>query len=141
MRYASLAALAMAIHGAVLLGEQSSDVHQWTAVPSNARFEIVQSELEAKWTFRLDRFTGHVSQLVRTTEDDNRWEAMPIVEDPQVASPNRPRFQIFTSGISAKHTFMIDTDTGRTWRLVTVSNTPTDGGGIRELNEWQPFAK
>ena len=45
-----------------------SDVHQQTVAPINARFEIVQSELAAKWTFRLDRFTGRIAQLVQTRD-------------------------------------------------------------------------
>ncbi len=46
-----------------LVAQQTSDIHQQTTTPVGARFEIVQSELAAKWTFRLDRFTGRVSQL------------------------------------------------------------------------------
>ena len=34
--------------------------HQYTSLPSAARFEILQSSLAAKWTFRLDRYYGRV---------------------------------------------------------------------------------
>ena len=42
---------------------QGVSSHQTTTPPSDHRFEIIQSQLAAKWTFRLDRFTGQVSQL------------------------------------------------------------------------------
>src|SRR5438094_879805 len=98
-----------------------SNVHQHSEAPQNARFEIVQSEIAAKWTFRLDRFTGHVAQLVGT-ENDRAWKEMEVEEletlPPALGralgqtAPTRPRFQIFTSGLAAMHTFLIDTDTG-----------------------------
>ena len=40
----------------------ASDIHQSTTPPLEARFEVVQSQLAAKWTFRLDPHTGRVSQ-------------------------------------------------------------------------------
>ena len=43
------------VFGSHLQAQEPSDIHQHTVAPSNARFEIVQSELAAKWTFRLDR--------------------------------------------------------------------------------------
>jgi len=43
---------------------------QKTATPEDARYEIVQSGLEAWWTLKLDRYTGKVYQLVRTEKKD-----------------------------------------------------------------------
>jgi hypothetical protein len=121
------------------LGQQQSDVHQHTTPPTDARFEIVQSELAAKWTFRLDRFTGHVAQLVKTSNDDNTWEAMSTIDLPAMATPH-PRFEIFTSGIAAKHTFLLDTESGKTWVLVSM-NTKRADGTAQEVDYWQPFAQ
>ncbi len=120
--------------------QQTSDIHQHTATPPNARFEIVQSELAAKWTFRLDRFTGHVAQLTRNKDGDNVWEEMQVVEISHGASPMRAHFQVFTSGLAAKHTFMIDTDTGKTWSLATRKGQ-NDNGTEYEVNLWQPFVE
>jgi hypothetical protein len=97
------------------LAQQTSDIHQHTTPPAGARFEIVQSELAAKWTFRLDRFTGHVAQLVKTDDDDNTWAEMTVLNLPPVKAPLHPRFQLFVSGLAAKFTFLIDTETGTTW--------------------------
>ena len=81
--------------------------HQYTMLPADARFAIVQSQLAAKWTFRLDRFSGEVFQLVKTFDDSNVWEQMEVVGLPRVSTPLRPHFQIFTSGSPARHTFRL----------------------------------
>ncbi len=122
--------------------EMPSDIHQKTALPSNARYEIVQSELTAKWTFRLDRFTGHVSQLVKSKTEENGWETMVVTGLPTLATPQatRPRFQIFTSGLAAKFTFLIDTDTGKTWQLTTTTSKTSSGEEVA-FNSWEPFAE
>jgi len=136
--------LAILLAGTILFShsagaQQTADVHQRTDLPPTARFEIVQSELAAKWTFRLDRFSGRVAQLVRTAQDDNGWEEMRVIGLPPMATPPKPRFQLFTSGLAAKHTFLIDTETGKTWVLVTSKKTGTEGTQYDE-NVWQPFA-
>ena len=118
---------------------EPTDFHQKTTLPTNARFEIVQSELTARWTFRLDRFTGQVAQLVKTQDDNTTWEEMTVNGLPKVTTPSRPRFQIFTSGLAARHTFLIDTDTGRTWLLVTIMSRLPDGTEY-EVILWQQFA-
>jgi len=78
MKNIAAAILIFALSGS-LLAQQNSDIHQQTTAPVGARFEIVQSELAAKWTFRLDRFTGQVSQLVNATGGGVAWEVMGIV--------------------------------------------------------------
>jgi hypothetical protein len=134
---ASLAAVLFIVANA--LAQQTSDIHQYTTPPSNARFEIVQSELAAKWTFRLDRFTGHVAQLVSTKDNNNSWEDMEVTGLEPIRSPMQARFQLFTSGLAAKHTFMIDTDTGKTWVLVSGKRKLADGTDY-ETSLWEPFA-
>ena len=119
-------------------GQASSDVHQRTSSPPNARFEIVQSEIAAKWTFRLDRYTCHVSQLVKTKDDGNSWESMRVLALPLPGPQAHAHFQIFASGIAAKFTFLIDTDTGRSWTLAT-SKAKQDDGTEYDENLWEPF--
>ena len=114
--------------------------HQFTTPQSGARYEIVQSTLAARWTFRLDKNTGRVWQLARTKDDDNIWEEMRVFDRPQIQAPTRPRFQLFTSGLAARHTFLLDTDTGKTWLVVSGKNKQADGTEI-EYNAWQLFAE
>jgi hypothetical protein len=140
MNRIAVALCALLIFGATGGAQQISDFHQRTAAPSNARFEIVQSELAAKWTFRLDRFTGHVAQLVKAKSGEDAWEAMEVIGLPHVSSPMRARFQIFASGLAAKFTFLIDTDTGKTWVLVSSKGNNPDGTEY-DINTWEPFAE
>jgi hypothetical protein len=109
--------------------------HQSTTLPTNARFEIVQSEVAAKWTFRLDRYTGRVWQLVQTRTNANAWEAMTVLGLPPQVTPAAPRFQIFTSGIAAKYTLLIDNQSGQTWVLAALVNKDGSQGG----SIWEPF--
>ena len=119
---------------------QPARLHQQTVAPDNARFEILQSTVAARHTFRLDRFTGRVWQIVLTKSDDNAWEEMPVVAFPEVTAPTRARFQLFTSGIAVRHTFLLDTATGKSWVIVTSKEKRTDGTEFsNEL--WQPFAE
>ena len=114
--------------------------HQLTSTPAGARFEVLQSTLAAKWTFRLDRFTGRVWLLVKTADDDNAWEEMQVYQRPETPSPTRARFQLFTSGLAARHTFLIDGDSGKTW-VVVVGKRKDKNGKEFEVNAWQPFAQ
>ncbi len=112
----------------------ASPPHSASSISNEARYEIVQSQLAAKWTFRLDRMCGSVSQLVRTEDDENAWEPM-VVAGLGVCKPERtPRFQIFSSSLAARHTFLMDTSTGKTWTLTTY----TDGDG-QEYTGWATF--
>ena len=140
MKCFATAALFIVLLSSIVGAQQPSDVHQQTTPPVGARFEVVQSELAAKWTFRLDRFTGHVAQLVRTADDDNTWEEMRVIRLPVVSAPSRPRFQLFASGLAAKFMFLIDTDTGQTWVVVTGKRKRPDGSEYEE-NTWQPFVE
>ena len=117
-----------------------SPPHQQTSPSSAARFEILQSLLAAKWTFRLDRYSGRVWQLVKTSDDDNTWEEMPVIGLPKGQNTGKPRFQLFTSGLAARHTFLIDNDTGKTWLVVTDKRKSKDGTEY-DVNVWQPFAE
>jgi hypothetical protein len=114
--------------------------HQTTTPSQNARFEILQSTIAARLTFRLDRYMGRVWQLVKTKDDDNMWEEIPVVGRPQIQSPNKPRFQLFTSGLAARHTFLLDCDTGKTWVIVSGKQKEKSGAETEYL-VWRPFAE
>lgn len=103
----------------------------------SARYRIVQSTLAAKGTFRLDMRTGHVSQLVQSTKDEDlTWEEMRVSGLPPAAESG-DHYQIFTSGIAAKFTFLINTDTGKTWQLQSTSDPTTK----EDTYLWVPFDK
>ena len=113
-------------------------VHQATTQPTDGRFELVQSPLAARWTFLLDRYTGHVDQMVESIFGSMIWQQMPVIDLPETADADEPRFVLFTSGIAARHTFLMDSRTGKTWMLMTLSATeeePEEGVGWTPLLE------
>lgn len=68
---------------------------------------------------------------------DLAWEEM-RVHDLPVTDPLEKlvRFQLFTSTIAARHTYLMDLLTGKTWTLTTLTN---DNGRETETC-WRPFA-
>ncbi len=110
--------------------------NQQTTTPSSARFEIIQSPIAARWTFRLDRYSGRIDQIASTVNNRTVWESMEIEGLPIITNPTKPRFMIFTSGIAVRHTYLMDTDTGRTWVLVSGKRKrPT--GGEYDIHLWE----
>ena len=137
-RYIS-AAVAASVFLSVGALAQSNDVsiHESTTKPADGRFEVIQSPLAAKWTFRLDRYTGRVDKMVRTLFGDMAWESMSVVDLPDAASANSPRFVLFSSSIAARHTFLVDSLTGKTWLL---SSLPTENSEEEQIG-WVPFVE
>jgi hypothetical protein len=117
-----------------------SPPHQLTSPIAGARFEIVQSPLAARWTFRLDRYAGRVWQFVTTQDANSTWQEMVVIDLPKLQAQTRPRYQIFTSGLAARHTFLIDSETGKTWVLAKAMRTNSDGTQS-EYSLWQQFAE
>lgn len=117
--------------------DSGPSIHQMTTTPANARFEIVHSPLAAKWTFRLNRYTGHVDQLVKTASGGSAWEAMTVIDPLKVDGTSGPRFVLFTSGLAAKFTFLLDTQSGKTWELASMKKDSTDSNDPGVF--WQPL--
>lgn len=101
-------------------GADTAVIHMMTASAPSARYEIISSTLAARHTFRLDRFCGEVSQIVKvqTQGDELTWQGMWVSGLPKCPADNKPRYQIFTSGMAVRHTFLINTETGKTWQLM-----------------------
>jgi hypothetical protein len=107
-----------------------------TEASSTSRFRIIQSDLAVRITFRLDRYTGAVSQIVKDNSGSTAWQAMDILPRPSVKLPDHPRFQIFTSGMAVKFTFLLDNDTGTTWQLCQTTEKQADGSDLT-VEGWQ----
>ncbi len=105
--------------------DEHTTVHTLSLAPASARFEIVQSTLAAKWTFKLDKMTGVVSQLVKTKDDDPAWEVVPVVQLPQAPNTGVVRYQLFISGLASKFIFLINVDSGKTWQLQSFKDKTT----------------
>lgn len=113
---------------------KDANIHSTTTVSNQSRYEIVQSTLAAKWTFRLDKVCGNIGQLVTTKTDGVAWESMLVFGLPKCQADGKHRYQLFTSGLAARHTYLMNTDTGKTWQIRTL----TDNQGI-ESSAWFVF--
>jgi hypothetical protein len=80
-----------------------------------------------------------VSQLVSTSDSGDAWQAMVVIDPPPISATPHARFQIFTSGLSARHTFLLDVDTGNTWLIVKSTTTNKDAQS-EENDVWEPFS-
>ncbi len=109
-------------------------IHATSTLGPQSRYEIVQSTLAARWTFRLDRVCGSVSQLVSTKNDGVAWEQMAISGLQKCLQDGKVRYQLFSSGIAARHTFLLNTENGRTWVV-----TATKDSSGNDFLKWFPF--
>jgi len=93
--------------------------HERSSVPPSARYELIQSTLAAKLTLRVDKFTGRVDQIVESIEGGKTWQAIPKrTHANDETKTNEVNYQVFTSAMSVKFTFLINVHTGATWQLV-----------------------
>jgi hypothetical protein len=92
-----------------------------TTIPENTRFEIVQSNLAARLTFKVDKYSGDVYQLASTTNDGQSWSKMKRLDhvSDNITDRNKVNYQLVTSGIALKFTYLMNVDTGATWELTT----------------------
>ena len=110
-----------------------------TALPANARYQIVQSPLTLRDTFRLDRVTGRVHRMVEREGTGLVWVEMTVVERQSLPASGAPRFTLFLSGISGRSSYLLDTQTGRTWApaLLAPKGRPSDESELA----WAPVAE
>jgi hypothetical protein len=91
--------------------------HTSSTISPADRFQIIQSQLVSRWTFRLDRVCGNVSQLVGTKDGGTAWEPMPIELLPECQLDGKTRYQLFLSSLAAKYSFLMNTNSGMSWVL------------------------
>ena len=92
---------------------------------AGGRFEIAQSEIARRCTFKLDKKYGKVYQMVKTSSGGITWEEMGIVKSDYNDESKEINYQLFLSGISLSDTFLINIHSGKTWQLVENSNNKT----------------
>jgi len=116
-----------------------SQEHHQTSSPDDARYEITQSGVGVRWTFRLDRYSGMVDLMVSTTDDQLTWQPMPVLGLEPDPKANKPRFVIFISGHGARYTFLMDIRTGDTWILTRDIELPISDDETVSLDGWVPL--
>lgn len=125
MKLHHLLAIGLAFIASALLRAESSPQdleyamrqHQTTALPANARFEIIQASYSAKATLMLDRYQGTVWQIVQG-KNGIAWQRIEIEPHKfNKPSTSEPTFAIFISRLGLKFLTLINLQTGATWTL------------------------
>lgn len=89
---------------------------------TGGRFEIIQSPIARRLTFRLDKYTGEVYQLVKKKNDEYCWDNVKIYDQENVDSDNYNNTEItyllYMGGKAVSDCFLINIKTGDTWQLI-----------------------
>lgn len=83
------------------------------ATNNSGRFEIIQSPIEIKYTFKLDKKTGETWHLQGNIKSDY-WHKMPTISDNFNYEEHNINYQIFSGNI---YCYLINIHTGKTWTL------------------------
>lgn len=75
---------------------------------------------------------------MKSRDEENAWQEMVVLGLSKLPSSSNPRFQIFSSGLAARHTFMLDTVSGKTWLIASARQKHPDGTET-EVVRWVPF--
>lgn len=99
---------------------QDNYSHQFSSAPETVRYEIVQSDYGARYTLKIDKYSGKVFQLVSTDDGDLLWESILVLDNtkPDESTWDKVNFQLFTSGLGPRFTFLLNVNTGTTWQLM-----------------------
>jgi hypothetical protein len=96
---------------------QETNRSQSSSAPETSRFEIIQSELAARITLKIDKYTGNVFQLVKGSKGLS-WQLIPAEKHPgDNVTANKVNYQVFTSGLAVRMTYLINVNTGASWQL------------------------
>ena len=116
--------------------DMPNNIHQMSSPVPGAHYEIAVSSWMRKLTFRLDRYNGRVWMKVVDPKDNKLWEAMYVEDHPWSTKSTHAHFQIFLSGVFASDTYLIDTDSGKVWMIVSAIRKPGDTDKSENLS-WQ----
>jgi hypothetical protein len=106
------------------LDEPNPRSHITTTVPEQSRFEFTQSSIAAKNTFKIDKFTGKVYQIVQKPDGGISWdEILKIKHSLDITKENQVNYQLYMSGLAVRFTFLINVWTGATWQLTQDTKT------------------
>src|SRR5690348_11221600 len=90
-----------------LFGQETA-INNSTSVGPAARYQIVQSSLVIRDTFRVDTFQGNVWILTENTKGEFSWLLIRRLPHPlsRITHADKVNFQMFISGLAAKNTFL-----------------------------------
>jgi hypothetical protein len=106
-----------------MFGQQGSDnpgSNQKTSL-LGGRWEFFMSEIAARGTYKIDKYTGRVYVMVLDKEDESlTWQFVDKEKNNKdIQKQGLINYQLFSSGIAMRHTYLLNTNTGLVWQLVT----------------------
>src|ERR1043166_6001548 len=113
-RHCSPVALLLLFYVSAPSQELRVEPHNSTDVTPDSRFQLIQSSLTVKNTFRLDRYFGILCVLTANAKGELSWSAiLRLTHDiASPAYPNKVNFQAFTSGLAVRYTYLMNVNTG-----------------------------
>jgi hypothetical protein len=86
---------------------------------AGGRWELFTSVISARTTFKVDKFTGDVFVLLRKDKTSS-WELIERDESTKdIQKQDLINYQMFSSDQGLRYTFLINTNSGLTWRLAS----------------------
>lgn len=129
----------------IVISAFAQESHSVSTSQIGGRYEIIQSPLARKYTFKLDKYTGNVWQYVMSVDDNTTWQSVPraidvlgtlvpySITDEDISST--VRYQLYIGGTAVRDMFLLDIETGQTWVLTNSSD------GVLFFNEIKELAK
>jgi hypothetical protein len=117
----------------------SAIASQKTSAPPEARFEVIQTNSNIRTALKLDKYTGTVYELVRNKDlvrakdEEFAWGVTKRLPHPldKTDSTTLVNYQIITSSVGVRYTFLVNINTGATWKLTTDPD--------KEQSYWYPI--
>lgn len=86
---------------------------------TGGRYEFLMSDLVVRQSFKVDKYTGDIYQLVEDNNGRLTWELLiREVSANDLQKENSINYQLYMSGIAVRFCFLINVNTGIAWQLV-----------------------
>ena len=103
--------------------DEENPGHATTTIPPTSRYELIQSNIAAKATFKIDKYSGDTYVMRKESEEEDSGYVWVFIEKEEstkdiITSKSKVNYQLFTSGLAVRYTFLMNIETGFTWQLV-----------------------
>lgn len=82
------------------------------------RYEIIIPDNMIRYTFRLDKFTGDIWQLVKKSDDSSTWQK--VYREPSYldsTDEDKINYQLIVPANAARFIMLININNGTTWQI------------------------
>lgn len=97
---------------------QENGTNQTTSL-RDGQWEFFMSDVAVKYTFKVDKFNGNVYQFVQREDKSYTWQLIEKEASKiDIQKQDSINYQLFSSGLGIRFTFLLNTNSGLTWKLV-----------------------